>query len=153
MNDNELKDVLLDVISRILQDAAFLFTDDFDEEMTPDFTTWKPRGAQLSFKGPSSGSLHIWAESDFYKIAAANMLGIDENDAEAEKKGIDALKELLNMIVGNFLTEAYGKDEFFELGIPSVLENEQLEKDYTNDENVWLDADGNAVLFSLISES
>ena len=75
------------------------------------------------------------------------MLGIDENASDAATKGIDAVKELLNMIVGNFLTASFGEDAIFDLGLPRILAPETLSSACRRSEAIWFRAENNPVLF------
>jgi hypothetical protein len=76
------------------------------------------------------------------------MLGIDETEESARDKGFDALKELLNMIVGNLLTELYGAEPIFELGLPRESGAGELHTELTERACVWFDAEGEPVLFT-----
>ncbi|MBD3344727.1 MAG: hypothetical protein GF401_06660 [Chitinivibrionales bacterium] len=149
LNNNE---VASQVIARILEDAAFIFTDRLDGNEMSELERWNATGFSLSFTGERSGSLCMWADDSFARYAAANMLGIDENDDDAEDKGKDAMKEILNMVVGNFITALYGEDPIFDLGIPERLPDESLGEDLNSKDTVWLQAEGNPVLFVVKEE-
>jgi CheY-specific phosphatase CheX len=137
------------VIEQVLEDAAFIFTEELDKETTPDPASWECRGVSLGFEGTPSGSVHVWADNGFMRFAAANMLGIDTDDPYAEGKGIDALKELLNMVVGNYLTEVYGSTKVFELGIPQEIAHIDPARDISSGLPVWIEAEGHPLLFVL----
>jgi len=136
-------------ISRILSDAAFIFTDNLDESARPTNESWDAEGVSLQFFGTPAGELHMWVSKGFACYAAANMLGLDDNSDEAGKKGIDALKELLNMIVGNFITSVYGDTPVFDLGLPKDLDREAMAADFTKTNTIWLEAEGNPILFTI----
>jgi hypothetical protein len=144
-----LRDTAEQTISRILGEAAFIFTDTIDEKSRPSVDSWDADGVSLTFVGPTSGEIRMWVGKGFACYAAANMLGIDESSEDAQKKGLDALKELLNMIVGNFITAAWGEAPVFNLGIPKNIERELLSKDYLNPYTIWLQAEANPVLFTI----
>lgn len=152
MSETMVADTLSQVSSRILEDAAFVFTDLLDPQQRPDVDSWSAEGASLEFSGEKKGVLHMWASEGFARYAAANMLGIDEDAEDAGQKGMDALKELLNMVVGNFLTDLYGEEPIFDLGLPEPLPREALAGDVASEQGVWLEAEGNAVLFTVTIE-
>ncbi len=141
------KDILTQTVGRILGEAAFIFTDSLDQKARPAAVTWDADGVALEFTGKPSGRIRMWVSNGFACYAAANMLGTDPASEEARAKGIDALKELLNMIVGNFITAAYGDTPVFDVGLPATLSRELMAADICNADAVWLEAEGNAVLF------
>jgi CheY-specific phosphatase CheX len=142
-----IKDIASQVITRILADAAFIFTDALSDKEKPDVADWDADGVSLRFKGTPSGELRMWVSKGFACYVAANMLGIDADSDESRQKGLDALKELLNMIVGNFITAAYGDKPVFALGLPKNLLRTEMEKDFSCTNTVWLEAEGNQILF------
>jgi hypothetical protein len=144
-----LHDIAEQTIGRILGEAAFIFTDKLEKNAIPALETWGPEGVSLKFNGEPSGIIRMWVSPGFACFAAANMLGVEDGTDVARQKGMDALKELLNMIVGNFITEAYGEAPVFKLALPQKLESEELEKDYLDPEAIWLEAEGNPILFTV----
>ncbi|MBD3420471.1 MAG: hypothetical protein GF398_10170 [Chitinivibrionales bacterium] len=149
MNDQDCKDTARQVISSVLENAAFIFADPMEAGSEPQLDSWQADGVALEFKGSAGGAMHMWAGSGFSRYAAANMLGVEEDDENASRKGLDALKEILNMIVGNLLTEVYGSEPVYDLSIPRTLDKQELATDYGDPQAVWLEAEGNQVLFVL----
>lgn len=147
MKENEPALLLARVAVRVLEDGAFLFAEPLEER--PPVERWRPVGAELRFEGPCSGAVRLWCDTGFAGSVAANMLGVPESSPSAAEKGKDALKELLNMVVGNFLTEWYGKETVFDLGLPVSLDPEVPDGDPPAENAVWLDVEGNVVVFAL----
>lgn len=142
--------IALQTIGRVLESAAFIFTDQLSAAEIPLVDTWEAEGVGLSFTGTTrSGELHMWVSTGFACIAAANMLGVDAQSDSAQAKGLDALKELLNMVVGNFLTAAFGDEQVFELGLPLSLPHETLIQENSCEQQIWLQAEDNPVLFTI----
>lgn len=142
--NGEMRQAMEIVAVRILEDAAFLFVDRMPDGNKPD-RDWPPAGAELRWAGPSRGLMRVWMDPDFLKVLAANMLGIEEDDEAAAKAGSDAMREVLNMVVGNSLTEAWGPGPVFHLEIPESADPDLLLPDMS--EGFWIDADGHPVLF------
>ena len=140
-------------ISRMLEAAAFIFTDSLSDSDKPALDSWQAEGVSLRFNGEPSGTVHMWVSGGFARCVAANMLGIDQESEAARGKGLDALKEMLNMIVGNFLTAAYGEALVFDLGLPEETDPALLEKHLKSPNIVWLQAEGNPVLFVIELQS
>ncbi len=149
MPSSEFIEKAVEVISRILSESAFIFTDPMEPDDCPDLREWEVQGVSLVFSGYRSGVLTLWAGDDFLRSAAANMLGIDEDSEKAGEKGMDALKEILNIIVGNLLTSVFGSDPVFDLGIPEKMASDSIMDNFKSENAVWLEAEGNPVLFIL----
>lgn len=146
MSEN-LLDHLHDSAYRVLESSTFVFVDDVDHEYIPyddgeDFT-----GAALQYEGPVRGEIQLWVQNELPEIFASNMLGVDANDPTADQKREDALKEVLNMITGIFLTEHFGVEPVFQLGIPQIHSNEKF-PDWHSLKYVWLDAEGQKLLIT-----
>ncbi|MEN9353738.1 MAG: hypothetical protein RL318_1063 [Fibrobacterota bacterium] len=140
------RDALNHVTVRIMEEAAFLFSDDLPPADRPD-ADWQPIGATLRFEGnDQSGSLLVWADVDMVRSLASNMLGLDEDDPASGMHVADALKELLNMILGNVLTEAWGTAPVFHLGIPELLDASEWNP-HTAARGLWLSVEGHPVVF------
>ena len=142
-----IKEIAEQTIGRIFGEAAFIFTDKLDQSAQPEPDSWDADGVSLQFKGTPSGEMRMWVSAGFACYAAANMLGVDPGSDEARIKGLDALKELLNIIVGNFITQAYGTALVFDLGIPRALDHAELAADSTHVNSLWLEAEDNCILF------
>jgi hypothetical protein len=65
---------------------------------------------------------------------------------------MDALKELLNIVVGNYLPAVYGDKPVFDLGLPRKLNRRDLPADCGGPETVWLEAEGNPVAFVVVMD-
>jgi len=130
------------VAPRILEESAFLFSEPLDEDSIPP-EGWEPVGVELRWNGPSTGTMRLWADPGLLAVLAANMLGIDEDDPVSLAKGEDALKESLNMIVGNSLTEAWGPGPVFLLEVPRRIEGAFSWSE--RDEGLWLSTEGRPV--------
>jgi hypothetical protein len=134
------------VLNRILEDTAFIFTDALEEGEVPAASLWNPTGVGLHFTGPTAGEVRMWVDPGFAMLAAANMLGIEPGTVGAAERGIDALKEILNIMLGNLITDIFGTDPVFDLGLPQLIEPEKLADDLESDNAFWLQADGSPLL-------
>ncbi len=123
------------VAPRILEEVAFLFSEPVDPSSVPG-EPWDAAGAELRWNGPSTGVMRLWVDPGLLPVLAANMLGIEEDDPICGAKGFDALKETLNMIVGNCLTEAWGPGPVFHLEIPRMVDMAFSEMDQAD--GIWL---------------
>ncbi|MBW2000908.1 MAG: chemotaxis protein CheX [Deltaproteobacteria bacterium] len=88
-------------------------------------------GVSLSFNGPSAGSFYFLLPATMVTGITANFLGIEEEEINEEQKK-DAVKEALNMIGGHMLS-LFDKEGAFKLGIPELIEENDLAEDNLGD--------------------
>jgi chemotaxis protein CheY-P-specific phosphatase CheC len=146
MDNPQKKAILRTVVTRVLEDASFVFTDDLPAALNAGAAPDQVQGVSLSFAGASSGSFRLWGGAAFAALLSANMTGIDAAQPEAREKGIDAMKEILNIIAGNALTELFGSVAVFNLGIPANADPAQFAMDRTRSDGVWLMAEEHPLL-------
>lgn len=136
-----LLDTALEVFPRMLEETAFLFS---DEPVRPPEFRSATVGVGISCDGGEGGELRLWAQATFLRKLSANMLGLEEDDPKAVAKGLDALGELLNIVLGHCLTERYGDSETVRMGIPRLIESLSLKEDLAT--GSWLLAEGEPLL-------
>jgi CheY-specific phosphatase CheX len=147
MNEQTIRTALLETSVHIIEQAAYIFAD--PAQHVADIAA--PReynGWSVSYKGDPSGKLCFWAADNFQRQAAANMLGLSDEQELSDAQCDDAMRELLNMIAGNFLTRLYGLAPVFSLDIPKQLAPSALAKDLGGALTIQLDAEGKTVLIS-----
>jgi hypothetical protein len=112
-------ELLTDILGTVLQDSAFMFVEPSDEP-----AEWgeKVFAATLAFESVKGGLLRLTMALPVGVELAANMLGTEIDDPEAEENGRAAVSEILNVIGGAFVTRYFGTKVPSQLGIPrSVL--------------------------------
>ncbi len=109
--------VLRDVLSRTLDEAAFVFAEAAGE---PPELAGTLVEARLRFAGEDGDELALAAGEGFASTLAANMLGEDEGGAAVTGDAADAVGELLNMVAGVLAVELSGGAAPRGLGLPSV---------------------------------
>ncbi|MGL1901243.1 MAG: chemotaxis protein CheX [Fibrobacterales bacterium] len=143
---SDLEKVARTVICDILEGAAFVFTDDFLEEVPE--KGWSTKGITIEFNGAHTGILHMWSSDELLALFAANMLGVEEESTQNDSVELDAGKEVLNMITGLLITELYGTDGVYNLTIPEVIDVSSLEVDLVSENSLWIVADDYPMLFN-----
>lgn len=138
---DSLLNTAFEVFPRMLEDTAFLFS---EEPTKPQRFPSAATGVSIAYEGADSGELRIWAEAPFMLALAANMLGVEENHPAALAKGVDALGELLNIVLGHCLTERFGDTETMRMGLPRPLDPALLDDDLEH--GGWLLVEGQPVL-------
>jgi CheY-specific phosphatase CheX len=113
-----IKQAALSAALRVFETATFMNVMPCDLE-APAPATEPEVSATVAFHGAQAGSLTVQVPHSILGPLAANMLG-ELEDCDIEEKGQDALKEIANMICGNFLTMWVGDEEIFELSPPEI---------------------------------
>lgn len=131
------------ILPRMLEDTAFLFSDEPAASLSFDDD---PLGVGIAYTGPEEGELRIWAQPSLAGTLAANMLGLDDSDPGAKARRGDALGELLNIVLGHCLTERFGEDESMRMGLPRGLGSDDLEDDLHG--GFWLSVEGEPLLLA-----
>jgi hypothetical protein len=114
-------ELLADVLGTVLQDSAFIFAEPVEE--APEWGA-PVYSAELAFESVRGGVLRLTTPPRGAVEVAANMLGIDPTDPEAEAQSRSALAEVLNVVGGAFVTRFFGTKVPSQLGLPhtEVLE-------------------------------
>ncbi len=146
MLHSEILDKTVDVFGRVLGESAFIIPELIEDNSKPALEEWDVNGVILAFSGHCRGSVSLWAGNEFMQCIAVNILGLEEETPGIQDKALDAVKEMLNIIVGNLLTTVYGDEPIFDLGIPEVLSREQVMQEYDSEKAIWLEAEGYPVL-------
>jgi CheY-specific phosphatase CheX len=112
-------EMLGEVLSSVLEEAAFFM---IEPEAAPHDYDGEVFSATIDFEAVRGGQLRLTASRNLARNLAANMLGIDPNDAEADEQGRNALGEILNVLGGAFITRHFGTKVPFQLGLPTVTD-------------------------------
>ncbi len=79
------------------------------------------RVARIAYTGPHHGHVTLHTTHGFLAVLAANLLGVDQDDANAGAYVDDALGELANMIGGSVLADLGGESCAFAIGLPELM--------------------------------
>lgn len=119
MDLDALRDALASAGRRVLEDAAFVFTEVAGEPTGEGAWPGSVIQVFLPFSGPARGRFMLAATPELGAALAADMLGEDPDAPALEGKAADALGEFLNMMAGVTLEEVLGSEGSWELGVPS----------------------------------
>ncbi len=104
------------IFSDVLANLAFMFIDESQAEPPPG--PWLETSIQ--YQGAVRGRLSLCCPREFSETLAANLLGVDSMELEGAGPAEDAIRELLNVVCGQFVTARYGTETVFHLSIPEV---------------------------------
>ncbi len=110
-----------------LETFAFMMVDPLTEDQEENFSM----GVSIEFKGKFNGILQVWAEESFLQSVYETLVGDAEPNVQLGME--NSLKEIANIVAGNFLTENFGVHEEFDLSLPALTEFEGL-----YDERIWI---------------
>ncbi|GEM_PF-2802562 len=128
--DDNYKTVLETVVDDVFTNMAFLFCDPIENNI--DIHKYDGKAARMIFHGVVNGSMIAWLENSIIHEMTTNILGIDDDAKLSDAELEDALKELLNVLVGQFLVAAVGDKPIFDLSVPLILTSEK-----TNVDKLW----------------
>lgn len=136
MTNSNAGETYSDTVREVLENMAFVFaepleSDELDNDSGPFFEV------SMGFTGPKKGTIGMVAPVSLCLEMGSNMLGDDE--LEDTEPAADALKELLNIVCGQFLTKFYGQEPVFDLSVPVI-------KEITSDDRKSLAANEGAIL-------
>ncbi len=100
--------------------------------------------ARIEFSGPMRGVLELAGPQQLGNMLAANVLGIDSADAEAQAKGLDALRETVNVACGVLLGKLPTDGQRFEMNVPQIVDFDPATqwREFVSGGSMILDADG-----------
>lgn len=128
-----IKEALYESAMTVLETSAFMDVFEWEEDSglpMPD------TAAHMTFRGHAEGEISLSMSAQLLDTLAENMLGEPVDDADAEKKRQDALKEALNMICGNFLTSWMGDAPVFDLSPPEIVDIRKVAEQAESDKSI-----------------
>jgi len=110
-----LADALARIACEILEEAAFVFAQqrDFSPPENGEFVV-----ATLPVSGAVTGLVGLAMQPPLGAEVAANLLGVEPGDPEADARVSDAVGELLNMLAGSLAAQTSAASERWTLGSP-----------------------------------
>ena len=109
-----------DALSRVFDTSTFLCAYPIEDSAeVPERA--ETVGASIQWFGPQNGKLILLVDRNLLNELASNMLGATDEAEFTAEQSVDALKEVLNMICGNFLTSCYGEQSVFDLTPPEWM--------------------------------
>ncbi len=103
-----------------LERTAFVLVDPCD----PGETAEPTRHARIRFTGPTTGTMTVSASDGFLSELASSLLGVEAEDIDIETEGLDAIRELSNILGGSVLNDIGGQESTFSLGLPELVETD-----------------------------
>ncbi|OGV50418.1 MAG: hypothetical protein A2017_15565 [Lentisphaerae bacterium GWF2_44_16] len=117
--------VLSKTFCRILEQTAFMFAEEADKNRCSliDNSFFC---STISFKGPSEGNITLCVPEGISSEIAANILGIETGQEISGQMLEDTVKELTNILCGQFITDVEGTVPVFKFS-PPVMKKLQRE--------------------------
>lgn len=111
---------LAELATQALERTAFMLVDP-SEDADPGQLT---RHASISYTGDEgAGELYVSASEGFTLELASSLLGCEPDEIDVEEQGVDAVRELANILAGSVLTSIGGQEHAFRMGLPETVES------------------------------
>ena len=118
MASEQYAELLGEVTARVLEEAAFVFTDPAEGAQAWEGDVVE---VQLEFSGDGHGSLMMAAPKSLGLELAANLLGVEPGEeTNIERPAEAALSEMLNMIAGPLVAGWFGEKAVCRIGVPEA---------------------------------
>ena len=118
---------MINAVSQTLENMAFTEVMehlDRSYEIPAEELVWN----SLLINDPVQGEVRLAMSKTFLKTLTGNIFGLDDEEITQQQMD-DILNELLNTIVGLFLTNLLADDQEYEMGLPELGEEELPEID------------------------
>ena len=112
---DDFRNVLSTTTAFVLEDWGMMLVDPAENEVGIFDSEEILHVVVAHFHGCIDGELSVICQQPFLEALAQNLLGLSSGESIESAQLIDALKELANVLSGNFLTAAYGDDVVFDL--------------------------------------
>lgn len=134
------QDMLGEMAIEALERTAFVAAEPADTEFLDELSEceWFTR---IRYTGPINGSVYLAGSPGFMLGLASSLLGVEVEDVTIEKEGLDALRELTNIVGGSVVSALGGDHCKLSLGLPEVIERSVFPSGGAG-EHCILDAEG-----------
>jgi CheY-specific phosphatase CheX len=147
-----MKNMLIESLTEALETTAFMLPLPPEEPLP---APAKGILVQIDFNGPVHGTIQLYAGSELAGMVAANVMGLEPDDQDAQTKSTDAVKELVNIIAGILLTKlACSPADIFNLTVPRADEqpdSQSWEQYIMQDDVTVLEVDGFPLAIRLLT--
>ena len=109
------------LVTQALERTAFVIVDPCDEQ---DAGRLAPAThfARIDYAGPESGSVYLQASPGFLTELASSILGAEPDEIRLDVEGLDALRELANIVGGSAVVALGGESLPYALRLPETLD-------------------------------
>jgi hypothetical protein len=107
--------MLADATINALERTAMVLAEAAPPDQTSEPVT---RFAKIRYSGPSQGTVELGATEGFLREVAASLLGVESSEVNVDVQGMDALRELANILGGSVILAMSGETCRFSLGLP-----------------------------------
>lgn len=111
--------------------------------------------ASMDFSGDMNGTLSVAVPDEVTMEIAANVLGLEPEDVQAEDMRRDALAEMLNVVCGHVIMAMVGTDANFKLDSPVTgsIDTDKVNSLMLDEQVIGLTLDDSPVFLGLSLEN
>ena len=99
----------------VLEEMAMMMIEPVEGGDTPFLENEDFYLVRANYTGVFNGTLTVICQTPFADLLPKNLLGLMPDETVEDADRLDAIKELTNVISGNFLSDAFGEETVFDL--------------------------------------
>lgn len=124
LNTDRLGELAIEALER----TAFVVAEPADEDFLDELPEcdWH---SKIEYTGPESGSVILSGSTGFLVELASSLLGVCAEDVKTDGEGLDALREMTNIVGGSVVTVLGGVHCKLSLGLPEVIDSSAVSAD------------------------
>lgn len=151
MSDPDKRSILAQAIVDVFEQTAFMMPEVVATEGAQEWPDTTCVFVTVEYSGPSEGIVSLVIPPGPSMELTSNFLGEDAEADELGQEHIDAVKEMANIVAGQFLPRCFGTTAVFRLTPPEaeLRDAEQLAARFEKEDFIQLEIDGDPVLATL----
>lgn len=136
LTPESLADMTIDALER----TAFVVAEPADEDFLDELpeTEWYSR---IEYSGPDAGTVYLAGSTGFLIELASSLLGVEPEDICPDREGLDALREMTNIVGGSVVHDLGGAHCKLSLGLPALISRDEY-RGASCESRCVLDAEG-----------
>ena len=148
VTNQRIGELVVDALER----TAFVLVDILDESEAAELPA-PTKFVKIAFSGAANGHVVLAATPGFTVELASSILGVEAEEVDPDKEGVDALSELANIVGGSIILELGGENQYIKYGLPTPINSEAAKSVLQNSITCYLECDGDLLSVSWNSAS
>ena len=114
ITNTQITDIVIDIFER----TCFLIADEIEDDDIAHFQSQITWSSKIEYNGTHKGAIFVDASDGFLQELASCMLGVTTDEVDLEEDGVQACREITNIIAGSIILSIGGDHDEYKLGLP-----------------------------------